>query len=123
TPAEFIRVYNIVHNFQDVVADIKVAGPKGAAHKMDSMVMYVDGSAPRFQDLVDALTQGGIITVNELPAMLRPLAGGIGYAHEPAPLPDGTTISFGEKRVILTYMSLERSASLQQFTFLAGQFF
>jgi len=122
TPAEFVKVYNIVNAYQDVAVDIKVGGPLAAAQKQDSMVMYVNGNAGRFQTMVDALVGGGIVTVDELPAMIRALGAGIGYAHDPAPV-KGVNISFGEKRVILAYMAFERSSSLEQFTYLAGQFF
>ena len=122
TPAEFVKVYNIVNAYQDVAVDIKVGGPLAAAQKQDSMVMYVNGNAGRFQTMVDALVGGGIVTVDELPAMIRGLGAGIGYAHDPAPV-KGVNISFGEKRVILAYMAFEKSSSLEQFTYLAGQFF
>jgi hypothetical protein len=130
TPGEFEKVYAIVSAYADVVADIKVAGPMAAAKKMDSMVMYLNNGSPRFQTFIDALVARGIATVNELPAMIRSLSGGIGYAHEPPVVPGlnglhlgGTTISFGEKRVILAFMAFERSSTLNQFKYLAAQFF
>lgn len=123
-PENLNRLYPILGTYNAIVSAVKAAGPQTAAQKIDSIVVYANGTANAgaWQNLLTAVRQAGLATVNAVPGLTEQVDPGIAVADEP-PRVEGRSISFGQKRVILAYMALTRATSKLQFTTLVGEFF
>lgn len=123
-PANLNTLYPILGTYNAIVSAVKAAGPQMAAQKIDSIVVYANRTADAgaWQNLLTAIRQAGLATVNAVPGLTEQVDPGIAVADEP-PQVQGRSISFGQKRVILAYMALTRATSKLQFTTLVGEFF
>ncbi len=104
-----------------LVQGMKAGGPVAAAQKLDSIIIYAN-RGQGFDQLLHAIQNAGIATVNLLPGLVTEQAVGIGLADEPNAVND-TNISFGQKRIILAFMALRRANSQEEMRTLGATFF
>ncbi len=119
-PAALRRIYPILLACP-LVQDMKAAGPKAAASKLDSIVIYFS-KGPGHRDLVRAIRDTGVADVGMVPGLTDQKAPGLAVADEPEAV-GGVNISFGQKRVILALMALNRADSAELYRNLGGAYF
>jgi hypothetical protein len=105
-----------------VVHSIKAGGPNVAAEKLDSIIIYADRNQEGFQELLVEIKKATILTEDLLPALLNKLTNGIGVGSEPPQMKE-TFMSFGQKRVILSLMALDRADSEEEMLMLGADYF